>query len=214
TTILEKTKTQGRSFAMSNILRPSVMIGSEWYKERDQQLWRQYKQKILQRDAYTCSYCRLTCQKFMQVNHIGAEDDHHPENLETVCPACHSVLHLGASALEGSLTVFECKPELTNLAEIVMATRKLLIANVPWADIQQRVLKRYARPDGEQFGREESIMWANKLLASIVPPAFRAYLPEGYAVLFHEVGAWQQFPERVWKWQIMRGSHYRKEPKS
>jgi hypothetical protein len=42
----------------------------------------------------------------MQVNHIGAEDDHRLENLETVCPACHSVPHLGINALNGTLTVF------------------------------------------------------------------------------------------------------------
>jgi len=75
-------------------LRPSVMRTDEWYKERDQAAWRQIRKQVLERDRYTCAYCLLVCQKFMQVNHIGAEDNHNLENLETVCAACHRVLHL------------------------------------------------------------------------------------------------------------------------
>ena len=191
-------------------LRPSVIRAGEWFKERDQAAWQQIKKQALLRDLYTCAYCLLTCQKFMQVNHIGAEDDHRLENLETVCAACHRVLHLGASALDGILTVFECQPDLVDMAVIVRATRALVSRNVPWPQIEQQILARFARPGGTCFTQQESVAWANRLLHMIQPPAFRAYLPAGYAVLFHEAGLWNEFPERIWLWQCLQSSRYRR----
>ena len=62
----------------------------------------------------------------MQVNHLGAEDDHRPDNLETVCPACHSVMHIGINILQGVMTLFECKKSVISMAPIVRETRKLV----------------------------------------------------------------------------------------
>ena len=192
------------------VLRPSVMVAREWFKERDQAEWQHTKHHVFVRDGYTCAYCRLVTQKFMQVNHIGAEDDHTLDNLETVCRACHSVLHLGISAMKGTLTVFECRPEVENMAALVAHTRALIAKNVPWSEIEQRLLAQFMRPGGTHATPEASVEWANTLLHTLRPPAFRGYLPVGYAVLFHEEGDWNGFPERIWKWQCMQGSHYRK----
>jgi hypothetical protein len=145
----------------------------------------------------------------MQVNHIGAEDDHRLENLETVCPACHSVLHLGINALNGTLTVFACPPEVTNMAAIVCVTRALVARHSAWPEIERQVLDRFALPAGHHYTREETLNWANSMLASITPPDYRGYLPEGLAVLFHEEGPWQHYPEAVWKWQCLPASRYR-----
>jgi hypothetical protein len=43
-------------------------------------------------------------------------------------------------------------------------------------------------------------MWANKMLASIPIGEYRGYLSDGMAVVFHEEGPWEQFPEVVHKW--------------
>jgi hypothetical protein len=193
------------------ILRPSVMKAGEWFKERDPAAWRAIKQQALVRDEYTCTYCRLTCRKCMQVNHIGAEDDHRLDNLETVCSACHSVLHLGVNAMYGVLTVFACQPEVVNMAAIVCVTRSLVAQKQPWTEIERAVLARFARPGGRQYSPQETVAQANRMLASIVAPAFRGYLPQGLAVLFHEEGPWQGFPEAVWKWQCLPGARYRKD---
>lgn len=187
----------------TKVLRPSVMVAREWFKERDQEQWKHIKQSVLQRDGYTCVYCHLVARKFMQVNHIGAEDDHRPKNLETVCAACHSVLHLGISALRGTLTVFESRPEAENIAAIVVRTRALVARSLPWPEIEQRILAQFLRPGGVHYTPEESVGWANKMLQEARPPAVRGYLPSGYAVLFHEEGEWNDFPERVWKWQCL-----------
>lgn len=192
----------------THTLRPSVMQADEWFKDRNLSTWKQTKKQALERDLHTCAYCRLVAQKFHQVNHIGAEDDHRLENLETVCAACHRVLHLGASALDGILTVFECKPELVDMAVIVRMTRAFVYRQIPWPQIEQYILDRFALSGGKHFTQAESIAWANRLLHSIQPPAFRAFLPRGLAVLFHEAGPWNEFPEQIWLWQCQKGNRY------
>ena len=192
------------------ILRPSVMTSREWFKDRDQTEWNATKQEAYKRDGYTCVYCQFTARKFMQVNHIGAEDDHSPENLETICRACHCVLHLGINASKRILTVFECIPELENMAVIVAKTRALVAKNVPWAEIERQILAQYLRPGGRHCTPSKFVDWANQLVRNIEPPAFRGYLPPGYAILFHEEGEWNGFPEKIHQWQCLPGSYYRK----
>ncbi|GHO84772.1 HNH endonuclease [Dictyobacter formicarum] len=196
------------------ILRPSVMAAREWFKERDPEEWRRIRKQALERDHYTCVYCALSCRRFMQVNHIGAEDDHRLENLETVCPACHSVMHLGINAMQGVITLFECKPKVTNMAEIVRATRSMVNEGYDWDEIEIHTYGRFRRTAGRIYEKEGSLEIANQLVSSIQAPVFRAYLPEGLAIVFHEQGAWNNFPERTWKWQCIAGSRYRKEPQA
>jgi len=196
------------------VLRASVMTKVEWNKDRDLSEWKRTRQQVLIRDNYTCTYCCLICRKFMQVNHIGAEDDHSLENLETVCGACHSVLHLGKSAMRGVLTVFECKPEVTNMAAIVCVTRALVAKNTPWEEIEARVYERFALPCGRVYDQAHSIAWANRMLRSIMPPDFRGYLQGGLAVMFHEDEEWHGYPEVAWKWQYLPGSRYAKQETS
>jgi HNH endonuclease len=186
------------------------MISSEWYRERNQSEWKRRRKEVLQRDGYTCVYCSLVCEKFMQVNHIGAEDDDDLSNLETVCAACHSVLHLGISAMNGMLTVFECKPEVVNIAAIVCITRALVAKGIPWYEIEKQVSQRFAKLGGKYYDDQGSVNVANRMLASIGGDNFRGYLPRGLAVMFHEAGQWMQYPESIWKWQCLPGSRYRK----
>ncbi|GCF10791.1 HNH endonuclease [Dictyobacter arantiisoli] len=194
---------------MSKILRISVMQAGEWFKDRDPEEWRRKRAQVLRQSQYTCSYCQLTCRKFMQVNHIGAEDDHRPENLETVCPACHSVMHLGINILEGTLSIFDCLPEVNNMAAIVCATRALVARDLPWEQIEDQILQRFAAPAGRLYSRGESLDFANDLLRAIQPGAYRSYLAAGKAILFHAASPWNDYPERIWRWQCLPGSRYR-----
>ena len=61
---------------MTKVLRASVMRQGEWFKERDQEEWKRIRRQVLKRDNSTCVYCGWQAQRFMQVNHIGAEDNH------------------------------------------------------------------------------------------------------------------------------------------
>jgi hypothetical protein len=192
-------------------LRASVIKSGEWFKERDMDLWKATRQRVLQRDHHTCTYCRLQCHKFMQVNHIGAEDNHELDNLETVCPACHSVMHLGINVMERRMSVFDCKTEVTNMAAIVCVTRALIAKKMVWSKIEQCIYERFARPDGVVYDDSESLRFANQMLSSIPEGEFRGYLPEGKAIMFHEAEPWQGYPESVWRWQCLPESRYRKD---
>jgi hypothetical protein len=187
---------------MGKILRASVMRRSEWFKERDQNEWRRIRMQVLKRDQYTCVYCGWKAQRFQQVNHIGAEDGHSLGNLETVCAACHAVLHLGISAMEEVLSAFDCRPELTNMVSIIRATRSLVARKTPWPDIERQLLDLYAFPGGRVYTCDETIVLANQMLKTISPGEYRGYLPEGKAILFHASATWNGFSEEVRLWQL------------
>lgn len=187
---------------MAKILRASVMRRSEWFKERDPDEWKLIRTQVFKRDNYTCVYCGWKTQRFQQVNHIGAEDNHSFDNLETVCAACHAVLHLGIKSMEGVLSAFDCKPEMTNMARIVYATRVLVSRKTPWPDIERQVLEHYALPDGRVYTCDETTGLANQMLKTIPPDEYRGYLPEGKAILFHASVPWKGFSERVHLWQL------------
>lgn len=195
----------------AKVLKVSVIVPGEWYKDRDLDAWKSTRQQALQRDRYACVYCRWVCRKFMQVNHIGAEDNHELNNLETVCPACHSVLHLGKNAMEGLISLFDCQPAVTNMAVIVRATRAMVMRSMPWLEIERQILERLAFPGGRIYTKEETIQIANEMLSSIPPGEYRGYLPPGRAALFHEGPEWNGFPDVVCRWQCVKGSYYLKD---
>ncbi|MFL5662199.1 MAG: HNH endonuclease [Ktedonobacteraceae bacterium] len=175
------------------------MVASEWFKreERDAQAWENIRRQVLKRDNATCVYCGFRANKFMAVNHIGAEDNHDLENLETTCKPCHAVLHIGINAMKGYLTVISSS---VNQVDIVNMTRRLVWQNTPWKRIEEIILERFLTPGGTIYDQQESVRWANKILASIPKDEHRGYLPDGLAVVFHEEGPWKQFSEAVHKW--------------
>ncbi len=187
---------------MAKVLRASVMRRSEWFKERNQDEWKRIRTQVFKRDNYTCVYCGWKTQRFQQVNHIGAEDNHSLDNLETVCAACHAVLHIGIKSMEGILSAFDCKPELTNMAKIGYTTRVLVSRKTLWPEIERQVLERYALPDGRVYTCDETVGLANQMLKTIPPGEYRGYLPEGKAILFHASAPWNGFSERVHLWQL------------
>ncbi len=63
-------------------------------------------------------------------------------------------------------------------------------------------MEQFLTSDGHVYDKNESVAWANKMLAAIPAGGFRGYLPEGLAVVFHEEGPWKQFPEAVHKWGL------------
>ena len=187
----------------AKLLRPSVIKRGEWFKEKDPNVWKKTRLEVLRRDSYTCVYCLWQSRKFMQVNHVGAEDNHALENLETVCSACHSALHIGINSMEGFVSVFDCKPELQNVARVVRATRTLVACSTPWEEIEQQVLEHFLVPGGRVYSAPETTLLANQLLRQIKPEEYRAYLSEGKSLLFYESPEWNGFSERVYRWQLL-----------
>ena len=84
--------------------------------------------------------------------------------------------------------------------DIVRATRQLVLSGLPWSDIEQQIIKQFLTPGGNIYDQDESIMFANRLLRSITSGSYRAYLPYGLAVMFHEAPPWNGFPDRIQRW--------------
>ena len=62
--------------------------------------WRNIRQKILQRDNYTCQYCEIQRKDHMQINHIDGNPKNNSENnLEVICSSCHKITHSGLWAV-------------------------------------------------------------------------------------------------------------------
>ncbi len=96
----------------TKILRLSYLPAQDWRSPQDRAVlrsaaWGRTRLRILERDSYTCVYCGHSQPKGMEVNHITGHRDQAPENLESVCPLCHRVLHAGLfAAIHGSLLIF------------------------------------------------------------------------------------------------------------
>jgi hypothetical protein len=80
-------------------LYPSYELS--WRTEDDEKFrgsaaWKKIRLRILERDDFTCAYCGYRSEKRQQVNHIdGDPKNNEDENLETICPDCHRVMHSG-----------------------------------------------------------------------------------------------------------------------
>jgi hypothetical protein len=180
-------------------LRPSVITASEWWKEaqRNKEEWAKIRLLVLERDHYSCVYCGFQARKFMQVNHVGAEDDHSFTNLEAVCKVCHSVQHIGIESMHGTLSIIDSQADQV---DIVRATRQLIWDNIPWPDIETRILEQFLSADGQVYTQDESVQFANTLLVQTQQGGYRASLEPGLAAVFHEEGEWHDFPEKVHRW--------------
>lgn len=101
-----------------------------WRTAEDQKFmkskaWKEIRQKILERDNYTCQYCGVQRKEFMQINHVsGNPKDHSDTNLEVICSSCHMVTHSGLwCAVFKTMDVYEKSKYDQN--EIVRITGKM-----------------------------------------------------------------------------------------
>lgn len=64
--------------------------------------WKNLRREILRRDDYTCYYCGFRYHSYMEVHHNNGDWSNNSENnLITVCPFCHSCLHIGLASIQG-----------------------------------------------------------------------------------------------------------------
>jgi len=61
---------------------------------------KEIRQQALKRDKNTCVFCGFQAEKYMIAHHINDDpDDLRLENLETICPMCNLIIHIGQGAV-------------------------------------------------------------------------------------------------------------------
>jgi hypothetical protein len=158
-------------------LKPGITNPDFWRPER---LPIELRNKILERDDYTCCFCGHRALKWMNVHHKSSTDNS-PDNLQTLCVACHAVLHIGLNLQYGAIEIWKGKiPQI----EIVRNTRKGVAGGKSLSQIKKAfLLKKGPYPPN-------SIKYADDLIQQIGNSP-RAYLQEDLRVVFVKLERWQ-----------------------
>jgi 5-methylcytosine-specific restriction endonuclease McrA len=166
------------------ILRPSVLNRVQWFQEApDKQRYGQkLSEQIKERDNFTCAGCGHRAVKYMNVHHLVEGGDDSPDNLVTLCVACHAVLNIGRNL---SLETIEIWESTIAQVEIVRRTREGVRQGLTLAQVNA--------PFGLTKGphNPKSINYAKKLLLGIGQKQIRVYLPEPLCVVFTDFKQWQ-----------------------
>jgi 5-methylcytosine-specific restriction endonuclease McrA len=89
-------------------LRPGISNRNQWQgAERKNAVSAKIRKVVLERDGNSCASCGHRAMKWMHVHHIEDEDNDALENLATLCPACHAVMHFGRSMQWGTLEIWK-----------------------------------------------------------------------------------------------------------
>ena len=65
-------------------------------KRLEREAWQNLRKEILERDDYTCAYCRYKSDKYQIVDHIdGNPENNKDENLQVICQMCNLIKHSG-----------------------------------------------------------------------------------------------------------------------
>jgi hypothetical protein len=120
----------------------------------------------------------------MHIHHIANENDDDLDNLATICPACHAVMHFGRSMLHGTIEIWKSS---TAQVEIVRQTRS--------GTRRGLTLEQINTTFGLSRGRHapSSMNWANDLLRRIDDEP-RAELPKPLCAVFVNFNQWQLEP--------------------
>ena len=111
----------------------TLVLGYElaWRTEEDKRFmkskkWKRIRNRILDRDNFTCQYCGSTRERqFLHINHTnGNPKDHTEKNLEVICAACHKIVHSGLWAMSFK-TVDVYEKSKFNQNEIVRITGEM-----------------------------------------------------------------------------------------
>jgi hypothetical protein len=164
------------------ILRPGVTNPAISYPERPPKAqWEKIRKIVLERDKYTCVSCGHHALKYMNVHHVEDSGENVPENLVTMCVACHAVLHIGRNL---ALKIIEIWKSSYSQIEIVQKSRSAIQQGITLVDINKQ-LKLKKGPY-----HPKSILYANELVNNMGHNP-RAYLPEPLCAVFVNLNRWQ-----------------------
>ena len=167
---------------VSSELRPGVTNDEQWFPDRlTDGEWRRLRKRVLERDDYTCYFCRHRATKWMNIHHIKSGSDNRLQNLRTVCVACHAVMHVGLNLQLRKIEIWESK---LDQVEIVKRTRKGIREGKSLRQIKKSLsLRKGPYPP-------RSLRYANELLDQMGRSP-RAYLDKPLCAVFTSLQRWQ-----------------------
>ncbi|MFH1750773.1 MAG: HNH endonuclease [Candidatus Micrarchaeota archaeon] len=95
---------------------------SKWL---DGEEWKRLRQKILERDDFTCAYCGYRSEKYQIVDHIDGDPENQGDgNLQIICQMCNLIKHSGQGCeLKGIVDIYKESKYSQN--EIIRITREM-----------------------------------------------------------------------------------------
>ena len=163
-------------------LRPGVSNMNQWLGSgRKNAVSAKLRKVVLARDDNCCMSCSHRALKWMHIHHIEDEENDDPNNLATLCAACHAVMHFGRSMKFGTLEIWK---STISQVEVVRTTRKGVQQGMTLQEIKESF--------GLKRGRlaPDSFKWANGLLQKMEEEP-RAELPEPLCAIFVDFTRWQ-----------------------
>ncbi len=87
--------------------------------------WRKIRQRILERDDFTCQYCGFKAEKWQIVHHTDGNPNNNSEsNLMTICQMCNLIEHAGMGCIiQGIVDMYKKSKYRQN--EIIAKTREM-----------------------------------------------------------------------------------------
>jgi len=183
--VLEKKESVKRKETPSILLRPGVHNSSYWRNGRNETRgWAKIREKVLERDKFTCLTCGHAASKYMSVHHLNSSGDNRPHMLATLCVACHAVMHIGRNLSLGTIEIWHS--DLSQL-DIIRYTRAKILEGANLSEIKKALpLKRGPlEPSSLTYASILSYFLHDKKIA-------RAYLPEPLCAVFVNFTRWQQ----------------------
>jgi len=164
------------------LLRPGITNPKLWFPERPPKAeWDRIRRIVLDRDNHSCRGCGHHALRFMHVHHLEETGENTPQNLTTICVACHAVLHIGYNL---GLHVIEIRKSPLSQVEIVRRSRDGVRAGLSLAQIN----KSFNLKPGPYV--PDSIQYANDLVNQM-NKAPRASLDEPLCAVFVNLKRWQ-----------------------
>ncbi len=101
------------------------------------------KQKILERDDYTCRYCGFRAEKYQEINfRNGDSTQHHPKNMVTSCIYCHQCMNMDkVSDFRSGVLIWLPEIEQAALHHIARSIYVARISQGPMAEAARKALE-------------------------------------------------------------------------
>lgn len=108
----------------------------------ENKLSKEQKQKIFERDDFTCQCCGFQSKKYQEILHKNFDvADHSEKNLLTVCIFCHQCFHLeSVSTMKSGVLVWLPEVDQTTLHHIARAIYVARISQGPVAEAARKSL--------------------------------------------------------------------------